>query len=32
VAIWLRNGTQILSAPDVGNVPTSWTIQGTNAD
>jgi hypothetical protein len=32
VAIWLINGTQILSAPDVGNVPMSWTIQGANAD
>jgi hypothetical protein len=28
VAIWLMNGTQVLSAPDVGNVPTSWTIVG----
>ena len=28
VAIWLMNGTQILSSPDLGNVPTSWTIVG----
>jgi hypothetical protein len=28
VAIWLMNGTQIVSAPDIGNVPTSWTIVG----
>jgi hypothetical protein len=28
VAIWLMNGTQVLSAPDVGNVPISWTIVG----
>ena len=28
VAIWLMNGTQILSGPDFGNVPTSWSIVG----
>ena len=28
VSIWLMNGTQVLSAPDVGNVPTSWTMVG----
>jgi FG-GAP-like repeat len=28
VAIWLMNGTQVLSAPDIGNVPTSWSIVG----
>ena len=28
VAIWLMNGTQVISAPDVGNVPVSWTIVG----
>jgi hypothetical protein len=28
VAIWLMDGTQVLSAPDVGNVPTSWSIVG----
>ena len=28
VAIWLMNGTNILSAPDVANVPTSWSIVG----
>ena len=28
VAIWLMNGTQALSATDLGNVPTSWSIVG----
>ena len=28
LAIWLMNGTQILSSPDLGNVPTSWSIVG----
>ena len=28
LAIWLMNGTQILSGPDLGNVPTNWTIVG----
>ena len=28
LSIWLMNGTQILSAPDLGNVPTNWTIVG----
>jgi hypothetical protein len=28
VAIWLMNGTQTLSASDIGNVPTSWSIVG----
>ena len=32
VAMWFMNGTQITSAPDFINVPTSWTIQGANAD
>jgi FG-GAP repeat len=32
VAIWLMNGLQILSATDLGNVPTAWTIQGSNVD
>ena len=32
LAIWLMNGTQQLSAPIIGNVPTSWTIQDTNTD
>jgi hypothetical protein len=31
VAIWLMNGTQTLSASDIGNVPTSWSIAGTSA-
>jgi len=29
VAIWLMNGIQVLAAPDIGNVPTSWTIAET---
>ena len=28
VAIWLMNGTQTLSASDIGNVPNSWSIVG----
>jgi hypothetical protein len=33
VAIWLMNGTTVLpSSASLGNVATSWTIQGTNAD
>ena len=32
VAIWLMNGTTIQSSAVVANVPTAWTIQGTNAD
>ena len=28
VAIWFMNGTQVLSRPDLGTVPTSWTILG----
>ena len=28
VAIWLMNGTQVLSAPNLGNVPASWSIVG----
>ena len=33
VAIWLMNGTTVLpSSAGLGNVPTSWTIQGMNAD
>ena len=31
VAIWLMNGTQTLSASDIGNMPTSWSIAGTSA-
>ena len=26
--IWLMNGTQILNNPDLGNVPTIWTVVG----
>ena len=29
VDIWLMNGTQILSATDLGNAPVSWSIAGT---
>ena len=29
VGFWLMNGTQILSAPSLGNVPTSWVIAET---
>jgi hypothetical protein len=32
VAIWFMNGTQVVSSSDFINVPTSWTIQGANAD
>jgi len=28
LSIWLMNGTQIASAPILGNVPTNWTIVG----
>jgi phospholipase C len=28
VGIWMMNGTQIISGPVLGNVPTSWTIIG----
>ena len=30
LAIWFMNGTQVVSAPDLGNVPTSWSIVGTS--
>ena len=29
VAIWFMNGTQVVSTPGLGNVPTSWSIVGT---
>ena len=32
VAIWFMNGTQLRFGPDFVTVPTSWTIQGANAD
>jgi len=32
VAIWLMNGTAILSSAIVGNVPLAWTIHSANAD
>ena len=28
LAFWLMDGTQTLSGPDIGNVPTSWSIVG----
>jgi Tol biopolymer transport system component len=32
LAIWYMNGTTIGSGTGLGTMPTSWTIQGTNAD
>jgi hypothetical protein len=32
VAIWFMNGLQVSSSSSLGVVPTSWTIQGLNAD
>ena len=32
VGIWFMNGTTLLNNPDLGNQPTSWTIQGAGAD
>jgi hypothetical protein len=32
IAIWYMNGTAIGSGSGLGTMPTSWTIQGTNAD
>ena len=32
VGIWFMNGAQILQQPDLVNIPTNWTIQGTGAD
>jgi hypothetical protein len=32
LAIWYMNGTAISSGAGLGTMPTSWTIQGTNAD
>ena len=32
LAIWYMNGTTITSGAGLGTMPTSWTIQGTNAD
>jgi hypothetical protein len=31
-AIWFMNGLQIGSTAGVGNIPTTWTVQGVNAD
>jgi hypothetical protein len=32
LAIWYMNGTTISSGSGLGTMPTTWTIQGTNAD
>ena len=32
VVVWLMNGATVSSSAVIGNVPTAWTIQGTNAD
>jgi hypothetical protein len=32
VATWTMGGTAILDTAVIGNAPTVWTIQGTNAD
>jgi hypothetical protein len=32
IAIWYMTGTTISSGAGLGTMPTSWTIQGTNAD
>ena len=32
VAMWLMNGSQIVSASVVANAPTVWSIQGANVD
>jgi hypothetical protein len=32
VAIWFMNGTQVASSAGIGNAPTTWSIQGLNAD
>ena len=29
LGIWLMNGTQILQAAGIGNVPTNWSVAGT---
>jgi phospholipase C len=28
VGIWVMNGTQVVTAPDLGNVPLNWTLVG----
>jgi hypothetical protein len=32
VGLWFMNGTQVVSTSSFGVLPTSWTIQGANAD
>ena len=32
LAIWFMNGSTILSAAGLGNVPTSWVVQTQNAE
>jgi hypothetical protein len=29
--MWFMNGTTVASMGDVGNIPTSWTVQSINA-
>jgi hypothetical protein len=31
-SIWFLNGLQVTSSVNLGNVPTSWSVQSTNAD
>ncbi len=31
-AIWFMNGLAIGSTAGLGNIPTTWTVQGVNAD
>ena len=31
-AIWFMNGTTVASTGAIGNIPTSWTVQSTNAE
>jgi hypothetical protein len=32
ISIWYMSGTTISSGAGLGTVPTTWTMQGTNAD
>ena len=32
IAIWYMNGTTVTSGAGLGSIPTTFTIQGTNAD
>ena len=31
-AMWMMNGTTVMSSVSVGNVPTTWTVQSVNAE